>query len=454
MIDEEGFRAAMCAPLAVAGRVVGVLYGAHRRPCRWDSREVACLVEIATDSGVAVDRLRGRGACEPFLGNGPDDTSAVDAVLELQSDLADVLCVGGDLTAGVILLRRRCGLSVDLVDAAGHSLLFPTPGEEPIRFRVALPGSSGERLEVAGDRELDTDEQAMVRAAALIFGLQLRAIRAGVAAQRRARRDLVDALIGQSQDPQRLRSDAALLGMDLNQPYHVACLGVRQDGSVSADEAVPISGAAMEQLDRAVVADHPGGLAVSRNGDVVLVLPARSGDRSAAWLRELIQQRMHPRGALAAGLGRLCSTPADFAESFGEASLALELARRHSDPGVVFTAADLGLTGRLAAGGSSRRTLEAMVISTLGPLLSADSAEGTEYVQTLRSWLAQDRHLERTAAQLHVHPNTVRYRVARAQDVLGMDLKCVDNRFQVELALRVLEALPAVHVDPTPRSGR
>lgn len=440
MIDEEGIRAAMCAPLSVNGQVLGVLYAARRDTYDWSPDELAVLTEIASDSSVAIHRLLRRGA----PGSAPDSTAllgGVNTMLRLQNDLAEVLGAAGDLTAGVLLLRRRFGLSVDLVDSDGQSLIGAERAADPIRYRASLPGRAGERLEVAGDRELSVDEQVAVRAAALMFGLQLRANRASADAHRRAGRDLVDALITRSRDPQALRSDAALLGVDLQGSYHVVCLGARRSESGPSGEAIPLSGAAVEQLERAVVAAHPGSLIVARNGDAVLVLPARPGARPQDRVRDLIQERTLPREGLAAGVGRRCTSPRDFAEAFGEASLALDLARRQPDRGAVFTAADLGLTGLLAAGGSSRKTLEGMVEGTLGPLLSADAREGTEYVRTLRNWLAQDRHLERTAALLHVHPNTVRYRVGRAQDVLGLDLKNVDNRFQIDLALRVLDAL-------------
>jgi sugar diacid utilization regulator/putative methionine-R-sulfoxide reductase with GAF domain len=437
MIDEEGIRAAMCAPLTPGGRVVGVLYAARREAFDWTPNEVALLTEIAADCGLAIGRLRRRQRTSSGAEGGG---TAVDAMLELQSDLADVLSAAGDLTSGVILLHRRFGLPVDLVDADGQSLIGAAPIDVPIRFRAALPGRSGERLEVAGDRELTGDEQAAVRAAALMFGLQLRAMRAGVEAQRRTGRDLVEALIARSRDPQALRSDAALLGLDLNKPHHVVCLGARRNEMDPAVDAAPLSGAAMDQLDRAVAASYPGSLTVNRNGDAIVVLPARAGTRPQDWAREFMAQRTLPREGLAAGVGRRCTSSRDFTEAFGEASLALDLARRQPAPGVVFTAADLGLTGLLAAGGSSRKTLESMVEGTLGPLLSAD-AGGTDYVRTLRGWLSQDRHLERTAALLNLHSNTVRYRIARVQDVLGLDLKSVDNRFQVDLALRVLDAL-------------
>ena len=79
--------------------------------------------------------------------------------------------------------------------------------------------------------------------------------------------------------------------------------------------------------------------------------------------------------------------------------------------------------------------------NTLGPLVAADDKGGSEYVKTLEAFLASDRHLERTAAALHIHVNTVRYRLGKIQDDLGVDLHDVDTRFLLELALRVQAAL-------------
>jgi DNA-binding PucR family transcriptional regulator len=217
-------------------------------------------------------------------------------------------------------------------------------------------------------------------------------------------------------------------------------VGARRPRGQAGPEAAPLDGGTVDQLQRAATAAYPGSLAVPRNGDLVLLIPARTAGRPQERIRDLIQAQSRPAEGLAAGIGGRCANPGDFPESFGEAALALDLARRQADRGIVFTAGDLGLSGLLAASGASRKTLEALVDGSLGPLLRSDRG-GTQYVRTLRTWLTKDRHLERTADELHVHPNTVRYRLGRAQELLELDLRDVDDRFQVDRALRLLDAI-------------
>jgi hypothetical protein len=55
---------------------------------------------------------------------------------------------------------------------------------------------------------------------------------------------------------------------------------------------------------------------------------------------------------------------------------------------------------------------------------------------TLAAWLARHGSVPETAADLVVHPQTVRYRVARLRELLGSDLDDPDARFELSLALR------------------
>jgi hypothetical protein len=56
--------------------------------------------------------------------------------------------------------------------------------------------------------------------------------------------------------------------------------------------------------------------------------------------------------------------------------------------------------------------------------------------RTLLAWLRHQGAVVAAAAELHVHAQTVRYRLARLRELLGDDLDQPDARFELELALR------------------
>ncbi|MDJ0395877.1 PucR family transcriptional regulator [Rhodococcus sp. G-MC3] len=70
----------------------------------------------------------------------------------------------------------------------------------------------------------------------------------------------------------------------------------------------------------------------------------------------------------------------------------------------------------------------------LGPLLDYNTDSGL--VETLREFLAHGGSWNRTAEVLHVHLNTVRYRIKRIEELLGRDLGSTADRLDVFLALQ------------------
>ena len=69
----------------------------------------------------------------------------------------------------------------------------------------------------------------------------------------------------------------------------------------------------------------------------------------------------------------------------------------------------------------------------LEPLEAGGSAG--ELVATLRAFLACGMHVERTATRLFVHHNTVRYRLARFEDLTGASLRETEVLFELWWAL-------------------
>jgi DNA-binding PucR family transcriptional regulator len=74
----------------------------------------------------------------------------------------------------------------------------------------------------------------------------------------------------------------------------------------------------------------------------------------------------------------------------------------------------------------------------LGALLEYDEAHHAGLFETLRTFLAQSGSWTRTADELFLHVNTVRYRITRVEELTGRDLSRLEDRVDLLLALHSL----------------
>lgn len=75
----------------------------------------------------------------------------------------------------------------------------------------------------------------------------------------------------------------------------------------------------------------------------------------------------------------------------------------------------------------------------LSELVDYDRAHRSELVRTLRAYLEHAGSWSRCAAQLHVHVNTLRYRIRRIEEITGRDLSDFGARVDFWLALELSE---------------
>jgi sugar diacid utilization regulator len=71
-------------------------------------------------------------------------------------------------------------------------------------------------------------------------------------------------------------------------------------------------------------------------------------------------------------------------------------------------------------------------------LLEHDRAHASDYAATLRAFFDAVGETGVAAARLHVHPNTLRYRLRRIVEITGADLGDPEARLALELQLRAL----------------
>ncbi len=83
--------------------------------------------------------------------------------------------------------------------------------------------------------------------------------------------------------------------------------------------------------------------------------------------------------------------------------------------------------------------LELYIAPQLHKLKQIDSERGTEYFQTLRAWLLNERSISKTAETLIVHRTTLTYRLDKLRELIPMDLDDSHLRLYLLLSFHLLD---------------
>jgi DNA-binding PucR family transcriptional regulator len=87
----------------------------------------------------------------------------------------------------------------------------------------------------------------------------------------------------------------------------------------------------------------------------------------------------------------------------------------------------------------SDRVRQAFAQAMLTPLVDYDARHGSDLVRTLRAFLDSGCAWQQAASDLHVHVNTLRYRVGRIEALTARDLASMRDRVDFFLALECLD---------------
>jgi hypothetical protein len=146
-----------------------------------------------------------------------------------------------------------------------------------------------------------------------------------------------------------------------------------------------------------------------------------------AWLRGLVGAAVAEDLALSAAAGGPVHAPAELERSRAEA---LEAERVR---GGQASAAVEDLWAAVTVERAAAALRGSAPLGPLGVLRESDDQRGTDYLATLAAWLDHAGEPSRAARTLHVHPNTLRYRMTRIAELTAVDL----DEPRVRLALRL-----------------
>ncbi len=254
-----------------------------------------------------------------------------------------------------------------------------------------------------------------------------------------------------------LEGRASLLGVPLSRP-HVLVLVTSRERRVPLPSSREVSGAFTAAGGYVTV------LAAGFAGGVVAMVPVPDGPVRGVIdaVRELVAgvlERLSADGPLIGAVSTICRCAQDYVGAYNEIREVAELAQRMYGERVntVLAVDDFG-AGRLLLLGNDRHLAERFVVDVLGSLLDPDDGKQVDLLRTLAAFLGVSHNVRRCAERLGVHENTVRYRLARIEQMTGLAVSVdSDAQLTVQLALLVLRLqgrLPYEHGVRRERSGR
>jgi purine catabolism regulator len=136
------------------------------------------------------------------------------------------------------------------------------------------------------------------------------------------------------------------------------------------------------------------------------------------------------------GTGRTVAGADGLRRALAEAISAHQLARSRPPGERVVRRLEVG-SHRLLLDFVDADVLRAYRHSVLGPIEQWDAEHNSQLLSTLTAFFANDGHWRRTAAELHIHHNTLHYRLDKIAQLTGRSVDSAESRVDFALALAI-----------------
>jgi purine catabolism regulator len=402
---------------------------------------------------------------------------------EIHQALLNVLLEGGGLSDLAATLSNRAGQPVLIADMAGVILAGRLPPAGQADFaqlarwagrserldRETLQGqahqlglylvplivqSQVEGLMVTEAFSATAPVKTILEQGATIATLALIKHQAVREVEQRQRRDLMEELLSNESWPGgRLAEQARLLGWDFEfkpvvilvdfGPARRYALGQRGAEQAKLRRSID----QFQQVIRQLLDKQYSNSIIAERHHGFIILPHLTGSLPQARehtkaLINLLRQQLQLEGVkinYTVAVGGLYPGIEGLPNSFQEAQWALDIGLRlEMRRPVWFDEVQLYL---LLERANRREDIQDWLARTLGPLVEYDRRNKTQMLQTLELFFDSNQTLQEAAHSLHIHPNTLKYRLGRIEQILGQDPFKGENQLRFYLATKMAKLL-------------
>lgn len=332
--------------------------------------------------------------------------------------------------------QRHWDLQPPLDDKSPPCSDFPTAGGMCSVAAIVTEGRLSGYLALLGaPGSLDALDRLAAERGALVCAFEFAKQRIVAATEQRLQGDFLDALLsGKASEEGALARRAAELGYALERDHVVLLLA---EAANAARPLTLLAGELRAALFAAglhtLICPHAERLALLCNAEDAARLQSVSDCLAAARARVA---ELAPGSRIAVGVGRPGAGLTGLRHSFAQAEESLALAQTLFAGDKVLSFGELRLY-HLLYRLQTCEELSDFYAQTLGPLAAYDAAHDTQFIPTLEAFFAHHGNVSQTAESLFLHRNSLLYRLERIRDIAALDLDAADDRFALQLALKL-----------------
>ena len=438
VVEAEGVKAILGAPMKSRGKVIGALLVANRFAKKFTDEQVFIAETLANIATVAIDNMHRVDSLTASLTELRGSASERERELETQrritsadESLMDAIAGGGGLASLRSGMERAIGRETQLVDMTVRFDMREAAAEigDSERPLFALSAKTGDPMSVMREGGTEQTIMAATRRGELVGAV------------------MVEGAISDS-DELVLRRCAHVLGVFLSaQDRERGDLARRRKELIQQVLSPPPGGldvTVVTQLSElGIMTGHPYRILIADGAESslrdfqhrlelnfgVTLLHAQIGEQIVALAPEAaferVQAELESRGARHWGSMLVGHSPAlhmfeVVPDEFALLNRVLEAARRSNHPRTLVSLLTFGAIGAFL----SKVTIEPTRLAIqdfIGPVIEYDRTHGTALVNTATVFLDSGRSVSETARTMHVHENTVRQRIDRVGSLLGED---------------------------------
>ena len=84
------------------------------------------------------------------------------------------------------------------------------------------------------------------------------------------------------------------------------------------------------------------------------------------------------------------------------------------------------------------KLLEEYLKQTLGKILEYDLKNKTQFIKTLEAYFYCNENMKDTAKYIFSHPNTIKYRLQRIEEISGYSMESSADKLELQVALNIM----------------